>query len=32
MKKWSINKKFNMVCLGVALTCMAVAYAVEFFK
>lgn len=32
MKKWSVNKKFNMVCLGVALTCMAVAYAIEFFK
>lgn len=32
MKKWSANKKFNMACLGVALTCFAIAYAVEFFK
>lgn len=32
MKKWSVNKKFNMVCLGVALSCASIAYAIEFFK
>lgn len=32
MRNWSISKKFNMACLGIALSCAAIAYAVEFFK
>lgn len=32
MKKWSINKKFNMVCAGIALACAVGVYAIEFFK
>ena len=32
MKKWSLNKKTNMLFLGVALLCVLGAYAIEFVK
>lgn len=32
MKKWSMNKKISMVCLGVALVGFAVAYTSELFR
>lgn len=32
MKDWSVEKKFNMICLGVALACVAKLYFMELSK
>lgn len=32
MKKWSFNKKVNMVCAGIALVCAIGVYAIELVK